>query len=195
MNFHYDSNYWRDKNEYNLPGGETGFDEHETKLPTYWNTSFAKICLGMKIGQQIKFIVIEKKANSLYSLIADGEYRQTSLGRDTWKTLIGPEASLQRNCNREGFNAASTRNDRSKARIGIIANNENDCKSCNTRIGFGTAGEEPDDNTCGNKAVGRNEHIRAMGYILVQWEEKILIFHSNDPELSKNNILKTVNAV
>jgi len=68
--FHYGSGYWSNKSEYNLPGGETGFDAQETKLPTYWNTSFTKICLGMKIGQQINFIVINKQANSLYSLIA-----------------------------------------------------------------------------------------------------------------------------
>ena len=43
----------------------------------------------MKIGQQIKFIVINQQANSLYSLISDGQYRKTSLGRDTWKSLIG----------------------------------------------------------------------------------------------------------
>ncbi|KAL9953806.1 hypothetical protein ACROYT_G041272 [Oculina patagonica] len=82
----------------NLPGGKTGFDNHEPKLPTYWNTPFSKICLGMKIGQQINFIVINKQAYSLYSLIADGQYRATSLGRSTWKTLIGSKASLQTNC-------------------------------------------------------------------------------------------------
>ena len=58
----------------------------------------------MKIGQQIKFIVINQQANSLYSLIADGQYRSTSLGRDTWKSLIGSEVSLQFSCNKEGFN-------------------------------------------------------------------------------------------
>ena len=87
--FHYDSNYWRNKIEYNLPGGETGFDTVETKLPTYWNTSFSKICLGMKIDQQLRFIVINMEADSLYSLIADGHYRPTYLGRDTWRSLIG----------------------------------------------------------------------------------------------------------
>jgi len=81
------------------PGGEIGCDLQETKLPTYWNTSFSKICLGMKIGQQINFIVINKQANSLCSLIADGQHRVTSLGRDMWKTLIGSQASLQLNCN------------------------------------------------------------------------------------------------
>ena len=46
--FHYDSDFWKNKNEFNLPGGETGFDSQETKLPTYWETPFSKICLGMK---------------------------------------------------------------------------------------------------------------------------------------------------
>ena len=83
------------------------FDNHETKLPTYWNTPFSKICLGMKIGHQTRFIVITKHATSLHSLIADGNYRATSLGQNTWKSLLGSFASLQPNCNKEGFNAVS----------------------------------------------------------------------------------------
>jgi len=62
----------------------------------------------MKIGHQTKFTVINGHANSVYSLIADGHYRATSLGRNTWKTLIGSQASLQLNCNKEGFNAVYT---------------------------------------------------------------------------------------
>ena len=92
----------------------------------------------MKIGQQIKFIVINKQANSLYSLIADGKYRNTSLGLDTWKSLIGSEASLQLNCNKEGFNAVSKQSHSSKARIGILGDNYFDCRTCDSRIGFGT---------------------------------------------------------
>ena len=76
----------------------------------------------MKICQHIKFIVINKQANSLYSLIADGQYRATSLGRDTWKSLIGSNASLQYNCNKDGFNAVCDDPPSSKARIGIISN-------------------------------------------------------------------------
>ena len=102
--FHYSSSYWTDRNEYNSPGGETGFDENEMKLTTYWNTSFSRICLGMKIDQQLRFIVVNKQADSLYSLIANGKYRETSLGRNTWKEMVGANASLQKNCNKEGFN-------------------------------------------------------------------------------------------
>ena len=47
--FHYNSALWTNKEPYNLAGGETGFDSEETKLPTYWNTAFSKICLGMRI--------------------------------------------------------------------------------------------------------------------------------------------------
>nr|XP_058943699.1 uncharacterized skeletal organic matrix protein 5-like [Pocillopora verrucosa] len=170
--FHYDSQFWSNRNAYNFAGGKTGFDSQETKLPTYWNTSFSKICLGTKIDHQLRFIVIHRHANSLFSLIADGKYRATSLGRNTWKSLVGPRASLQLNCNKEGFNAVGDSPSFSKARIGITANQQNDCSSCNSRIGFGTGGRYDDSNTCGNQAThspdNGNKHIKAMGYILVQ---------------------------
>ena len=157
--------------EYNPSAGMTGFDNQETMLPTYWNTSFSKICLGMKIDQQINFILLDKVAGSLYSLIADGQYRSTSLGRNTWKTLVGSDASLQLNCNKEGFNAH--KNSRgAKARIGIIGNDHDNCYNCDSRIGFGTGGLHDDSNSCGNVARkgadNGNKFIKAMGYIFVQ---------------------------
>ena len=130
----------------------------------------------MKIGDQIRFIVINMKASSLYSLIADGKYRSTSLGRDTWKKLIGSEASLQHNCNKEGFNVIYGRSVFSKARIGITTNNQDHCRSCDSRIGFGTGGQHDDSNTCGNEAsqIPDNgyKHIKAIGYILVHWKKR-----------------------
>ena len=148
------------------------FDNQETKLPTYWNTNFSKICLGMKNGHNTYFTVISKEASSLFSLIADGEYRPTSLGRDKWKSLIGSEGSLQRNCGREGFNAKCHHPDFSKARIGILGNNDNDCGTCDSRIGFGIEGVESEPNTCGIRAKygtdNGDKNIQTMGYILVQ---------------------------
>ena len=129
QNFHYDSSLWKNNETFNLAGGKTGFDTQETKLSTYRNTPFSKICLDMKIDQQIKFVVINQRANSLYSLIADGKYRAILLGRNRWKTLIGSKASLQNNCNKEGFNAESGDSSASKARIGILGNEQNDCVS------------------------------------------------------------------
>ena len=67
-------------------------------------------------------------------------------------------------------NAVSDNRGFFRARIGIIANQQNDCSTCNSRIGFGTGG----DNSCGNEATfnpdNGDKHIRAMGYILVQWQ-------------------------
>ena len=53
-NIYYTSRLWRSKNGYNLPGCMTGSDSQETKLPTYRKT----LCLGMKIGKNVSFIVI-----------------------------------------------------------------------------------------------------------------------------------------
>ena len=126
----------------------------------------------MKINQQLRFIVVNRLADSLHSIIADGQYQSTSLGRDEWKKLIGSNASLQHNCNREGFNAFSGKTDRSKVRIGIVSNNENHCHSCNSFIGFGTGSHPNDAKSCGNEAEGTSDNgrksIKAMGYILVQ---------------------------
>ena len=92
--------------------------------------------------------------------------------RDKWKSVVGPNASLRLTCNKEGFNAEGTMTTRSKARIGILANEDGDCHSCNSRIGFGTGGNHDDSNTCGNiakfDADNGDQLIKAFGYILVQ---------------------------
>ena len=63
----------------------------------------------------------------------------------------------------------------SKARTGIIANNEVGCHLCpDSRIGFGTGGYPAFSNTCGNvapdglEADNGGKDLKAMGYILVQ---------------------------
>jgi len=169
--FHYDSNIWANSETYNIAGGQTVFDSQETKLTTYWDTSFTKICVGMMIwgDENINFVVINKMADSLYSLIADGQYRATLLGHDTWKKLIGHQASLHTNCNKEGYNVRCFWESHSRARIGFVANNQNDCITCNSRIGFGTGGSPDNSSACGNTAKvaadNGGKFIKAMGYI------------------------------
>lgn len=58
----------------------------------------------------------------------------------------------------------SGRSDLDRARIGILGNNENDCDTCDSIIGFGAGGLHADSGKCGNAGT----YIRAMGYILVQ---------------------------
>ena len=175
--FHYDSVLWTNKQSFNIDGGKTGFDAEETKLPSYWNTSFSKICLGINITGNINFAVIDRQADSLHSLIADGQYRNTSLGRDAWKALIGSQGSLQRYCDKEGFNALTGGSyTQVQTRIGIISNNNepDHCSDCDSRIGFGAGGDPDHSNVCGNVANGRydpdngGKNIKGIGYILVQ---------------------------
>ena len=64
-----------------------------------------------------------------------GSYVATSLGRTAWKDLVAG-ASLQPNCNAEGFNLVSG-GDYQAVRLGILGNNENDCGTSDSRIGFG----------------------------------------------------------
>ena len=86
--------------------------------------------------------------------------------------MIGSQGPLQDNCDKEGFNAVCAWGRSSKARIGIVGNNEDDCFACDSRIGLGTGGHPDESNTCGNEAVANpdngDKHIKVMGYILVQ---------------------------
>ena len=128
--------------------------------------------MTISAAQYPNFVVINESADSLYSLIADGQYRNVPLGLAEWKKLIGPQASLQKGCLMEGFNVLCSSTSFSKARIGVVRNNEDKCDSCNSRLGFGTGGHYDTNSSCGNDAryEGDNgdKHIKAMGYILVQ---------------------------
>ncbi|XP_078378774.1 uncharacterized protein LOC144661935 [Oculina patagonica] len=177
MTFTYSSSLWSDLQSYNLEGGVTGFDDKETKMPSYWSTSFTKLCLGMNVNGVTNWLSLNTAARSLHSLIADGNYRATSVGRDAWKSLI-VGSKLQQICNKEGFNTLSeitVGGVPTAARIGIIANDIFGCVNCDSRLGFGTAGSfipQDNSNSCGNEAAWMpfisDSHIKAHCYILVQ---------------------------
>lgn len=154
--FTYDSALWSNKEAFNEDS--TAMDDVEAKFASYWELPFTELRLGMKIGAKTRWIVISLTASSLYRLIADGKYRSTSIGRSSWRSLL-QQSSLQANCNKEGFNARSysLRHDwartAARARIGLIANQQNDCESPDSFIGFGTSYfSKPARNSAGNFA-------------------------------------------
>jgi hypothetical protein len=131
----------------------------------------------MRVNGETKWVSFDYKASSLYSVIKEGTFKSTNLGKKAWISLIDGSA-LQENCNREGFNVVAENSFQTsyiKIRIGLAANDQNDCYSCNSCIGFGTSvlgchGDER-STTCGNIAVcGKldNKDTAAFGYILVQ---------------------------
>ena len=175
--FSYHSNYWSNKNAFGEISGTAGFNHEETKMPSYWSNNFTQICLGMRVCNVTEWLVINKQASSLHSLVADNNYKPTSLGRDKWKSLID-ESSLQLECNMEGFNTKSptASDDSAFTRIGIISNNEEHCNSCDSRIGIGSGGTRggmDGTNSCGNEAIAfksdnGEKHIKANCYILIK---------------------------
>ena len=165
--FTYDSSYWTENTTYNdnSHGRNGGLDNREYKGSTFWRTLFKEICVGMKNEENLKAFSFSYPASSLYSLIADGEYRQTHLGRNKWKSLISG-SSLQYNCNKEGLNV---HNVYTRVRLGLIANNEKDCKNPDTFIGLGAYCHWR-TNAAGNVGAVQEggKNFKVMGYILVR---------------------------
>ena len=128
----------------------------------------------MKAGDNItKWIAIDYQASSLFNVIADGAMKKTNAGRMTWASLING-SYLQKNCNEEGFNIRSVNGlDYMYVRIGLVANNEYHCITCDSSIGFGILffrnALKVVSTTCGNVwNVAYPKSISIWGYILVQ---------------------------
>ena len=68
--FIYDSPLWNNMESIDIPGGSTGFDYQQTKLPNFWNTPLTQICLGMKVKDEDRFITINLTASSLHSIFS-----------------------------------------------------------------------------------------------------------------------------
>ena len=131
----------------------------------------------MQFSGSTNWIRIPIKRSSLLDIFKDGTYKSTTQGRNRWKSLIDG-TSLQINCNREGFNVK--RNDGIMfLRIGILNNEQNDCATPNSMLGFGTHYQLKCNGrpivpaiSCGNLARCRSDNgdksSPVMGYILVQ---------------------------
>ena len=175
--FIYNSSFWTNNKAYGIENGLEGITEKETKLASYWNTPFKKICLGMTVNRVTKWIVIDHQAISLFDVMADETYKETNVTSLKRKSLI-PSSQLYPYCNKKRFNiheyTISLR--KMKIRIGLATNRNQDCKieGFNSCVGFGTFitgcnGMEK-KRACGDLlACGRNQtNIPVFGYILVQ---------------------------
>ena len=129
--FNYSSSYWTNKETYAVEDGLKGLTKKQTKLASYWNTPFVKICLGMNLKNITKWIVVNYQASSLFDVIADGGFKNTAVGKNKWLSLMHSSV-LQENCNVEGFNVNHAGFTYMKVRIGITTNDQNDCLSCDS---------------------------------------------------------------
>jgi hypothetical protein len=178
--FEFSSSYWTNNETYAVEDGLEGLTEKQTKLASYWNTPFKKLCLGMKVKNVTKWIEVDHQASSLFDVIADGVFKRTWVGKNKWKSLID-HSLLQEKCNKEGFNFQRNFNHRNngklymKIRIGLPANNENDCKTPDSCIGFGISTRlcfgRIGSTTCGGIMFDcwvSDKNVTAFGFILVK---------------------------
>ena len=175
--FDYNSNFWINNKTYKITHGLEGLTKKETKLASFWNTSFKKICLGMTINGATKWVVIDYQASSLFDVMADETYKETNVTSAKWKSLIA-SSQLYQHCNKEGLNIhePATSQRKTRLRIGLITNSNQSCaiERFNSCIGFGTliqgclGGRK--NTACGNLLACKTyqTEIPAFGYILVQ---------------------------
>jgi hypothetical protein len=176
--FKNDSLYWSNKTAYEVKNGIEGLTDKQTKLASYWNTPFEKICLGMKVERGTKtdpkWIEINHQASSLFDVIAGDTFTETNRDKSKWKSLM-KGSSLQETCIKQGFNIRGGRHDRKMyVRIGLVADHDWGCNTCNSCIGFGTSITGCDGkvkrSACSNiyACHGTFKNTAAFGYILVQ---------------------------
>jgi hypothetical protein len=155
--FDYPSTYWTTAALLN-PADAT-LAQSEAKFLGFGTLPVTAVRLVFAAGSGASALLIPVAAPSLASLVSGG-YVPTGLGRAAWLGLL-PGSSLEANCDAEGFNLGArypcgwmSGNNCSAARIGIIANNETNCATPDSRIGFGLAGVATGAPLCATTAVG-----------------------------------------
>ena len=154
--FTYNSSYWTNKESYAEEDGLEGLiTEKESKLASYWNTPFKKICLGMTINGNTDFMMLGYEASSLYDVIADGQTKNTNAGYKQWGLLIKSNKNMiLKYCIIEGFNIIQGS---FFARFGFGSDERNECNRISTAVAFGMQFR--------NDIYGKNSEL-AAGYVL-----------------------------
>jgi hypothetical protein len=163
--FVHDATLWEDATT--LHPESPDLDETEAKLGGYATMPFVYMRVGMLQNQATHWLILPIEGESVAALMTTG-FHATNVGRSAWERLPA-RGSLQFNCNREGINVETVQ---ANVRIGIVANNQNDCSTCNSVIGLGAAGNTTGDLACGNVAASspdngdRNDAL--FGYVMVR---------------------------
>lgn len=156
-------------------------DYEEAKLASYSTVAFDELLVGLEVPisdqdmlvPALEWLVMPIAGDSLHALIQPGTLIPSNVGRDAWLGLVMGGA-LQPNCNLEGLNVRpSNMMMHHRIRIGIVANEQNDCNTPNSRIGIGGAGDvcntlsNPTGNFVGCNA-GDEPNLIGFGAVLVR---------------------------
>ncbi len=166
--FLYSSALWTDTNLLNVASANMSLNE--AKLRGFIAMPFTEMRLCMLDGS-LRCIVVPFTGTSLRDVFASGR-RPTNVGRNAWRSLVA-SPSLQPFCNAEGFNVDGSPYGR--VRLGILTNQENDCATVDSRLGFGGQYNmcgPGDANSVGNVAScgpdNGDRDARFFGFIFVR---------------------------
>jgi hypothetical protein len=137
--FAYDAALWT--NEDLLNPTSTDLSTAEAKFRSFNEMAFTQVRVRMFDGTTPRYFVLGQAGSSLRAVFAGGPVATTA-GRARWLTLLA-DPSLQTNCNAEGFNQVFVGGNSLRIRLGIAGNNEADCATANSFIGFGVAIGDP----------------------------------------------------
>ena len=165
--FHYDSQFWSNRSAYNLNFQEAILAltyKRKSYRPTGEHPSPRSASVwGSTIHSDSLSSTSRPTLSTPLSLMGNTATPQWVVTRGScWLAHRSPCSPT---AIKEGFNAVGDSPSHSKAWIGIIANQQNDCSSRDSRIGFGAWGLFDVSNSCGNEAThspdNGNKHIKA----------------------------------
>lgn len=130
--FAYSAAHWTTSSTLNTTS--TDLSLTEAKFASFNTMPFTQLRLGMREGTTDRFITVAATGTSLLSRFSTTGYLATAAGRSAWQSLIGTPR-LQQYCSQEGTNNAV--GTYASVRIGILGNQENECGSPDSFIGFG----------------------------------------------------------
>jgi hypothetical protein len=142
--FDYSSNRWTSDSVFHPE--RPGFNQQQAKLDSFSHVGFQEVLVGMNDDGQWEWLSFElsKRYNSLLNAFRTNKHLSPASpppSLSDWENLVS-NADMQDNCRRQGLNASEGEsNDKSRARIGHIANNEDDCEDPDSTIGIGIFGE------------------------------------------------------
>lgn len=163
----YDNGIWTNQNTHHANEYQHGLRSHDFKGKAFYRVPVSYLRLGMKRnGQsdsQIRWQIMRNDHNrgtwKLRDIFGHGNNRDCGcdMNRGKWYAL-SDNPSLQHHCNRQGFNVHHTG---ARVRIGTITNQEGNCGSPDSRLGFGGRGSwcgQHYNNACGNECRCSCQH-------------------------------------
>jgi len=180
-NLVYGAGYWENATLLNV--NNIAEDAVDSKFQSYVNLAFGEVMLKMKTGETWNRMQWAKAGNSMQAVMQGG-HQTTGKTRAQWKAMM-PSSSLQPYCNVEGFNTLKYGGGWwdtgyygvMRQRLGIVANQENNCGSCDSRLGIGGGGSYCGPNSVASYAAGNfaycsadagDRSTQAIGYLYVR---------------------------